>query len=58
VADPGVIRAAIVHALDADLRTFWRLDVAPLSLSIIQHAGDHWRLRGLDVARAAANAEA
>jgi broad specificity phosphatase PhoE len=49
VADAAVIRAAILHALDAGPGTFWRLDVPPLSLSVAQRAHDHWRLRGLGV---------
>ena len=27
--------------------TFWRLDVPPLSLSVVQHANDEWRLQAL-----------
>ena len=49
VADSAVIRAAVVHVLGAGPETFWRLDVAPLSLSVVQRAGDGWRLRSLDV---------
>jgi broad specificity phosphatase PhoE len=47
VADPAIIRAALVHVLDAEPRTFWRLDVAPLSVTIVQHAQGQWRLRSL-----------
>jgi broad specificity phosphatase PhoE len=49
IADPTVIRAAIMSVLDAPPSTFWRLDVPPLSLSIVQHANGEWRLRGLNV---------
>ena len=49
IADPAVIRAAVLHALGAGPATFWRLDVAPLSLSIVQRSGADWRLRGLDI---------
>jgi broad specificity phosphatase PhoE len=49
IADPTVIRAAILHVLAADPGTFWRLDVPPLSLSIVQHAQGEWRLRSLNV---------
>jgi broad specificity phosphatase PhoE len=45
VAEPAVIRAALVHVLDAEPRTFWRLDIAPLSTTIVQHAQGEWRLR-------------
>jgi histidine phosphatase superfamily protein (branch 1) len=44
-----VIRAAVLCVLDAPPETFWRLDVAPLSLSIVQNANGEWRLRGLGV---------
>jgi broad specificity phosphatase PhoE len=47
VADPAVIRAALVHVLDAEPRTFWRLDVAPLSMTVVQHTQGEWRLRSL-----------
>lgn len=49
IADPAVIRAAIVAVLDAQPATFWRVDVPPLSLSIVQHAHGEWRLRGLNL---------
>jgi broad specificity phosphatase PhoE len=47
IADPAVIRAIVVHVLQAPPRTFWRFDVPPLSLSIVQHASHQWRLRHL-----------
>jgi broad specificity phosphatase PhoE len=47
IADPTVIRAAIVHALDAGPPTFWRLEIAPLSLSVVQYASGSWRLKSL-----------
>jgi broad specificity phosphatase PhoE len=49
IADPAVIRAIMVAVLGAEPRTFWRLDIAPLSLSIVQYANGEWRLRGLGV---------
>ncbi|WP_345983786.1 histidine phosphatase family protein [Streptomyces sp. DSS69] len=33
VAEPAVVRAAVVHALALPPETFWRLDVAPLVLT-------------------------
>ena len=48
VADPAVIRAAILHVLDASPPTFWHLDIPPLSLSIVQYANSEWRLRCLN----------
>jgi broad specificity phosphatase PhoE len=49
VADPAVIRAALVHVLDAGPQTFWRLDVRLLSLAVVQHAQNDWRLRSLGI---------
>jgi broad specificity phosphatase PhoE len=49
IADATVIRALLVRVLGAGPEAFWRLDIPPLSLSVVQHAGDHWRLRGLGI---------
>ncbi|MFD7502979.1 histidine phosphatase family protein [Streptomyces sp. NPDC059850] len=45
VADPAVIRAALVHALDLPPRTFWRLDVAPLAATELSGRSGRWNLR-------------
>jgi broad specificity phosphatase PhoE len=47
ITDPAVIRAVVVHVLEGEPRTFWRLEVPPLSLSVVQHAHNEWRLRHL-----------
>jgi broad specificity phosphatase PhoE len=47
IADAAVIRALVVHVLEGDPRTFWRLEVPPLSVSVVQHAHNEWRLRHL-----------
>jgi broad specificity phosphatase PhoE len=47
IADPAVIRAAVLYVLEARPHTFWRLEVPPLSLSVVQHANNEWRLRHL-----------
>jgi broad specificity phosphatase PhoE len=47
IADPAVIRAVVLHVLEGDSHTFWRLEVPPLSLSVVQHANNEWRLRHL-----------
>jgi broad specificity phosphatase PhoE len=47
IADPAVIRAMVVHVLQAATPTFWRFDIPPLSLSIVQHSSGQWRLRHL-----------
>jgi broad specificity phosphatase PhoE len=47
IADSAVIRAVIVHVLEGSPGTFWRLEVPPLSLSVVQHANNEWRLTHL-----------
>jgi broad specificity phosphatase PhoE len=47
IADPAVIRAVVLHVLEGEPRTFWRLEVPPLSLSVVQQANNEWRLRHL-----------
>ncbi|MGW2636815.1 histidine phosphatase family protein [Streptomyces sp. NPDC001348] len=45
VAEPSVIRAALVYALKAPPSTYWNIDVRPLSaISVIGRAG-RWNLR-------------
>jgi broad specificity phosphatase PhoE len=55
-ADPGhtvavshaaVIRAAIVHVIQAQLPSFWRIDVEPLSRTELRTNGRRWVLRSL-----------
>ena len=41
VTHPAVIRAAIVHALDAPLSAFWKIDIAPLTKVRLHGAGGH-----------------
>jgi broad specificity phosphatase PhoE len=45
VTHPAVIRAAIVYALDAPLSSFWRVDIAPLTLTDLRFNGRAWTLR-------------
>jgi broad specificity phosphatase PhoE len=45
VTHPAVIRSAIVHALRAPAQAFWRIDIAPLSLTDLRFNGKHWTLR-------------
>jgi broad specificity phosphatase PhoE len=45
VTHPAVIRAAIVCALEAPLQAFWRIDIAPLSLTDLRFNGRVWTLR-------------
>jgi broad specificity phosphatase PhoE len=44
VSHPAVIRAAVVHILEAPAASFWRIDVAPLGLVRMSHDGRRWTL--------------
>ncbi len=44
VTHPAVIRAGILHAIGAGRRSFWRIDVAPLSVTVLSGVGGHWTL--------------
>ncbi|MYV51653.1 phosphoglycerate mutase family protein [Streptomyces sp. SID3212] len=45
VAEPAVVRAAVVYALNAPPRTYWYLDVRPLSTVTLTGAPGRWNLR-------------
>jgi broad specificity phosphatase PhoE len=45
VTHPAVIRAAILLALDAPPKSFWRIDIAPLSQTVMHFRGGRWTLR-------------
>jgi broad specificity phosphatase PhoE len=47
VTHPAVVRAAIIHALEATTATFWHLDIAPLSQTCLRTDGRRWTLRSL-----------
>ncbi|MEU3168086.1 histidine phosphatase family protein [Streptosporangium sp. NPDC006930] len=47
ITHPAVIRAAVVHALGAPARSFWRVDVAPLARVALTGRGGRWRLNHL-----------
>ncbi len=47
VAPPAVIRAAIVHAIAGTAQSFWRIDIAPLSQTMLTRSADRWRLRAI-----------
>ncbi|MFE2600792.1 histidine phosphatase family protein [Streptomyces sp. NPDC059396] len=46
VAEPDIIRAAAVHALGAGPRSFWRIDIQPLSAVELSGRGGRWNLLG------------
>ncbi|MFF4666026.1 histidine phosphatase family protein [Streptomyces sp. NPDC001282] len=45
VAEPSVIRGLIVRALALPTESFWRLDVAPLTLTGLSGRAGRWNLR-------------
>ena len=47
VTHAAVIRAAIVHVLQAQLPSFWRVDVLPLSRTELRTNGRRWVLRSI-----------
>ena len=47
VTHASVIRAAIVLAIEATPRSFWRIDVAPLSLTRLSGSAGRWTLSGI-----------
>ena len=49
VTHAGVIRAAVVCALDAPPLAFWRLDVAPLSRTVLHAHDGRWTVRGVNL---------
>ncbi|AYN42252.1 histidine phosphatase family protein [Streptomyces dangxiongensis] len=45
VAEPSVIRAALVYALKAPPSTYWNIDVRPLSTTTVTGRSGRWNLR-------------
>lgn len=45
VTHPAVIRAAVLIALDAPPKSFWRIDVEPASVTTLHFRGQSWTLR-------------
>ena len=45
VAEPSVIRAALLYALKAPPATFWNIDVHPLSTATLAGRAGRWNLR-------------
>jgi len=44
VTHPAVVRAAVVHALQAPAHSFWRIDVAPLAVVEVRGRPGRWSL--------------
>jgi broad specificity phosphatase PhoE len=47
ITHASVIRAAIVHVIEAQPQSFWRIDVVPLSLTDLRTNGRRWVLRSM-----------
>ncbi len=47
VTTPAVVRAAVVHAVVATPASFWRIDVPPLSRTVLSGRPARWTLRSL-----------
>ncbi|MFL6122490.1 histidine phosphatase family protein [Actinophytocola sp.] len=45
VTHPAVVKAAVVHAILATPRSFWRIDVPPLSRTVLSGQSGRWTLR-------------
>jgi broad specificity phosphatase PhoE len=45
VTHPAVIRAAILRALDIPPKSFWRIDIAPASRTVLHFRNGCWTLR-------------
>jgi broad specificity phosphatase PhoE len=50
VTHATIIRAAIIHAIDAGPKSFWRIDIAPLSITRLSGANGRWNLSSTGVA--------
>ncbi|RFB81298.1 histidine phosphatase family protein [Methylovirgula sp. 4M-Z18] len=45
ITHSSVVRAALIHALQAPAACFWRIDAAPLSVADLSRRGNGWALR-------------
>ena len=51
----GVVKAAVVHALGAPLEAFWRIDVAPLTITELHAHEGRWTVTRVNCAVAASD---
>jgi broad specificity phosphatase PhoE len=47
ITNPALIRSAIIYVLEAPPHAFWRIDIAPLSLSDLRFNGRAWTVRSI-----------
>jgi broad specificity phosphatase PhoE len=45
ITHPAIVRAAVVTALAAPARSFWQVDIAPLTLTVLGGAPGRWTVR-------------
>jgi len=45
VTNAAVVRAMVVEVLGAPVQAFWRIDIAPLTVTELRHDGRRWTLR-------------
>jgi broad specificity phosphatase PhoE len=57
ITHASVIRAAIVCALEAEPRSFWHIDIAPLSLTHLSGHGGRWTLASISSGKADSNTD-
>jgi broad specificity phosphatase PhoE len=44
VTHASIIRAAVVHAIEAGPQSLWRIDIAPLSITRLSGTNGRWNL--------------
>ncbi|MDZ7904798.1 MAG: histidine phosphatase family protein [Cypionkella sp.] len=49
VTHASVIRAIVLHILQAPAEAFWSLDIAPATMTDLRHDGRRWTVRSLGV---------
>ena len=52
VTHASVVRAAIIHAIKAVPLSFWRIDIAPLSVIRLSGSHSHWTLASISTLQA------
>jgi broad specificity phosphatase PhoE len=48
VTHPAVIRSVVLIALEAPPKSFWRIDIAPATRTVLHHRGGGWTLRSTE----------
>ena len=48
ITHAAVIRAVVIHAINATALSFWRINIAPLSITALSGNGGRWTLSSVD----------